>query len=104
MTSRYPGGTGTYSKARSQFPAIAPEFAVSGKGSHILGSDGRDYVDWTCGLGAISLGHSNDEVNEAVRRQLEKGTIFGLPTEIEFEMADALADFLPWIDYGVKFG
>lgn len=77
---------------------------MSGKGSHILASDGRDYIDFTCGLGAISLGHSDDDVNEAVRRQLQKGTIFGLPTQIEFDMADALADWMPWKDYGVKYG
>lgn len=104
MTARYPGGSGTYSKCRSQFPGNAPQFAVSGKGSHIVGSDGRTYLDYTMALGAISLGYSDEDVNEAVRRQLEMGTIFGLPAQIEFDFADEIGPFLPWADYGVKYG
>jgi glutamate-1-semialdehyde aminotransferase len=104
VSRRYPAGTGTYSKARNQLPAIAPEYAVLGRGSHFRASNGQTYLDWTMALGAISLGYCDPEVDEAVRRQIARGTVFGLPQKIEFDFADEIGDFLPWSDYGVKYG
>lgn len=36
------------------------------------------------------MGHANDEVNEALKAQIEKGTSFGAPCELEVGGALAL--------------
>lgn len=101
----YPAGTGTFSKGRSQFPGNAPQFAVSGTGAHVLGSDGREYIDWTAALGAISLGYRDPDVLRATRLAADNGNVFGLPHKLEWDYADALAEILPWgDDSAVKYG
>jgi glutamate-1-semialdehyde aminotransferase len=100
----YPAGTGTYSKGQSQFPGNAPRFAVSGRGSRIICSDGQEYIDWTAGLGAIVLGYADPDVNAAVAGVLARGNIFGLPHAMEFELAEVVADLMPWPDAAVRFG
>lgn len=49
---------------------------VRGLAGRCWDEDGRRYVDFTCGYGPVVVGHANAEVNEAVRNQLETGTLF----------------------------
>jgi adenosylmethionine-8-amino-7-oxononanoate aminotransferase len=43
-----------------------------GKGSYVYDTDGKQYIDGSGGPAVFCLGHSNDEVNEAVARQLDR--------------------------------
>ena len=41
------------------------------------------------------LGHAPDDVLDAVREQLDKGTSYGAPTVLEVEMAEKLVEIVP---------
>jgi acetylornithine/N-succinyldiaminopimelate aminotransferase len=42
------------------------------KGSWLTSTEGKDYLDFTSGIGVINLGHCNDKVKHSVQEQLEK--------------------------------
>lgn len=98
-----PAGAQTYSKAPSQFPANAPRYARSGFGASVRCSDGKWYNDWTAALGPIVLGYQHPEVNRAVRNAVSRGPNFGLPTEIEEQVAERLCRIIPGAE-AVRFG
>ena len=75
-----PAQTHTFSKGyRSFVEGIYPIFVERGKGSHIFDVDGNEFIDYMSALGPIILGYSYDYVNNAIKKQLEDGTIFSLP-------------------------
>lgn len=45
--------------------------------------DGNKYIDYVGSWGPAIVGHANDEVNAALKAQIEKGTSFGAPCELE---------------------
>jgi len=47
-----------------------------GEGAYLYGSDGRQYLDFTCGIGVTNTGHCHPKVVEAIQKQAEK-LIFG---------------------------
>ncbi|WP_409304638.1 acetylornithine transaminase [Peribacillus sp. SCS-155] len=48
---------------------IEPEHA---KGSWLTSTEGKEYLDFTSGIGVTNLGHCNDQVTEAIQTQLGK--------------------------------
>jgi glutamate-1-semialdehyde 2,1-aminomutase len=44
------------------------------------------------------LGHADEEVIEALRASLDRGTSYGAPTELELEMAEEIIDAVPSIE------
>lgn len=46
--------------------------ADRGEGSIIFGKDGKEYLDFTCGIGVTNTGHCHPRVVEAVREQAGK--------------------------------
>ncbi|HOQ46927.1 MAG TPA: glutamate-1-semialdehyde 2,1-aminomutase [Bryobacteraceae bacterium] len=75
-----------------------PPFVVRGQGSHIVDADGKEYVDYVCSWGPLLLGHRHPEIVEALNRALETGTSFGIPTEGEVELAEAICEAVPSIE------
>ena len=99
-----PAGTQTFSKGPTQFvQGVAPIFLQSGKGSHVFDVDGNEYIDYLMALGPISLGYSYPRVNEAIIRQLEKGTTFSLMHPLEVELSELLIEVIPCAEM-VRFG
>ena len=47
---------------------------VSGKNARLIDADGKQYIDFTSGIGVVSVGHSNDRVNAAICKQLSEIT------------------------------
>ena len=92
-----PGGAQTLSKMPARFPLGAyPCALVKGNGATVTDLDGHQYVDWICGLGAVTLGHSDPAVDEAVVRQvLDGGASFSLPHVLEVDVAHRLAALIP---------
>ena len=45
---------------------------VRGHGSYVVDANGREYLDFTAGLGQASTGHSHPKVTEALCRQAER--------------------------------
>lgn len=72
-----------------------PLFIDSAKGSKIRDADGNEYIDYCLGYGPMIAGHSNDYVLDAVKNQLEKGTLYGAPSEIELELIELISEKIP---------
>jgi glutamate-1-semialdehyde 2,1-aminomutase len=86
-----PGGVNSPVRAFSPYPF----FTKYAKGSHIWDVDGNKYIDYCMGYGPLILGHAHPSVVEAVKEQLEKGTLYGTPTEQEVELAELICDAVP---------
>jgi len=65
------------------------------EGPFLHDADGNRLIDYYLGMGPMILGHKPPEVVEAVRRQLERGILFGGQSEIEFEAAELVCSMLP---------
>ncbi len=93
---RIPIGSQTFSKSHVQYPkGAAPMFLERGKGSHVWDVDGHEYVDFVNGLLPVILGYCDPDVDAAIRTQLDKGVSFTLPTSLETELAELLAELIP---------
>jgi glutamate-1-semialdehyde 2,1-aminomutase len=75
-----------------------PVFYERAKGSRVWDADSNEYIDFVASWGPMILGHAPDAVLDAVREQLERGTSYGAPTEVEVEMAEAVVAAVPSIE------
>ena len=96
------GGAHTYSKGDDQFPKLSPAAISHGKGSKIWDIDGNKYIDCSLGLGSVSIGHANAEINKEVFKEIKKGSNFQRPSELELEIAKEFLSILPNMDL-IKF-
>ena len=91
-----PGASQTLSKGPHMFVEGAyPVFLERGQDSRVWDVDGNVYTDYILGLAAITLGYSYPAVNDAVARQLERGSIFSLPSPLEVDVAERLVGLIP---------
>ena len=72
-----------------------PFFATSALGSKLTTADHQIYLDYCMGYGALILGHSYPSVIEAVRSQLDNGTLYCVPTEYEITLAEMISQVVP---------
>ena len=101
---RVPGASQTFSKGPSQFVRGASPLCIEhGKGARVWDMDGHEYLDFTMGLCAVTLGYADPDVNAAVVRQLERGILFTLPHPLETEVAELLCRVIPCAEM-VRFG
>lgn len=84
------------------FPAVTnyyqePLVAAEGKGMRLKDADGKEYLDFFGGILTVSVGHCNDEVNAAVKAQIDRlGHVSTLyPTLPIVELAEKLAAITP---------
>eukprot|EP00898_Chlorokybus_atmophyticus_P007075 jgi/Chlat1/7369/Chrsp6S07408 len=68
------------------------------KGSKAYDVDGNAYIDYIGSWGPAIVGHANEEVNEALRNTLEKGTSFGAPSALENVLAAMVIDAVPSVE------
>ena len=91
-----PLATQTHSKAaRPGLREVEPCYIARGAGCRVWDVDGNEYIDLRNGLGPVSLGYRFPAVEEAVRRQLESGTVFSYAHPLEVEVAEALVQAIP---------
>jgi glutamate-1-semialdehyde 2,1-aminomutase len=64
-------------------------------GSRLWDADGNEYIDYVCSWGALILGHSHPKVVQAITEQARRGTSYGMPTELEVELAARIRKALP---------
>ncbi len=64
-----------------QYYPPAPVVAVRADGPHLWDVDGRRYLDFNMGYGALFVGHRHPAVIAAVTEQLERGTLFVTPSD-----------------------
>lgn len=99
-----PIGSQTFSKSHLQYPQKeSPLFASHGRGGRIWDVDGNEYVDLICGLMPVVLGYCDQDVDAAIRSQLNNGVTFSLATELEAKLAEKLVEIIPCAEK-VRFG
>ncbi|MCC2599162.1 glutamate-1-semialdehyde 2,1-aminomutase [Sphingobacterium sp. FBM7-1] len=93
----FPGGVNSPVRA---FKSVygTPLFIERGDKSRIWDADGNEFIDYCCSWGPLILGHNNDQVREAVARQLDNGLSFGAPTRLENELAELILTHNRYID------
>lgn len=69
-----------------------PVYAVKGAGCRVWDADGDVRVDCINNFTSHIHGYANSAINTAVKKQLENGTAFGLPTPSEIDLAELLCD------------
>jgi len=95
---RVPLGVASNYRAYDPYPLFVKE----GKAGHIWDLDGNEYIDFNLSFGALMAGHSHPAVVRAVESRLRGGTAYGMPHEMEWELADEICKRYP-VDM-VRFG
>ncbi|WP_343487899.1 glutamate-1-semialdehyde 2,1-aminomutase [Allomuricauda sp. d1] len=92
-----PGGVNSPVRA---FKAVGgePIFIKGAKGAYLYDEDGHQYIDYISSWGPLLFGHAHEPVIKAVVEKAKKGTSFGIPTEIETELAKLAVKMVPNID------
>ena len=92
-----PGGVNSPVRA---FKAVGgdPIFIKEAKGAYLYDEDDNTYIDYIASWGPLILGHAHKPVLDAVIEKAKKGTSFGIPTEIETELAKLAVSMVPNID------
>jgi glutamate-1-semialdehyde 2,1-aminomutase len=89
-----PGGVNSPVRAFLPYPF----FVERAEGSKLFDVDGKVYIDYCNAYGAMLFGHAYPEVVEAVRAQLSKGTLYGVPTEQEVKFAELIQKVSPCME------
>ncbi|MEO8138718.1 MAG: aminotransferase class III-fold pyridoxal phosphate-dependent enzyme [Gemmatimonadota bacterium] len=100
---RIPGFTSTGSKRpEALFGAGAPRGLpvrlARASGAEVWDTEGREYLDFIMGLGAVALGYGHPAVNAAAHAAIDSGVIGPLPPELEERVAERLAAMMPWME------
>ena len=109
---RTPGSKRSHARALERIPlGVAsnyraydpyPLFVREGKGGHLWDVDGNEYIDFNLSFGALMAGHSHPAVVRAVESRLRGGTAYGMPHDMEWELAEEICKRYP-VDM-VRFG
>ena len=100
-----PGFTSTGSKRPEALfgdQSDVPQSMVRAKGCRVWDTGGRDYLDTTMALGAVSLGYGHPAVQDAVRKAVDDGVVGPLAPQLEQRLADRLSVLIPGIE-AVRF-
>ena len=92
-----PGGVNSPVRA---FKSVGgtPIFAKSAKGAYVFDEDGNRFIDYINSWGPMILGHAYEPVVNAVIEKAKLGTSFGMPTELETQIAKLAVSMVPNID------
>jgi glutamate-1-semialdehyde 2,1-aminomutase len=92
-----PGGVNSPVRA---FKAVGgdPIFVEKAKGPYLYDVDGNKLIDYINSWGPMILGHAYQPVIDAVIEKARKGTSFGMPTQIETEIAELAVSMVPNVD------
>jgi glutamate-1-semialdehyde 2,1-aminomutase len=91
-----PSYTQTLAKGPTQhIRGVAPIYLKSGKGSHVIDVDGNEFIDYTMGVGPLSLGYCYEAVDNAIKEQLMEGITFSLMHPLEVEVAELIREIIP---------
>jgi len=93
----FPGGVNSPVRA---FRGVGGEpFVVErGEGARIWDVDGRSYIDYVLSWGPLILGHAAPVVLDALAEAMARGTSFGIPTELEVQLAELIRERMPHLE------
>lgn len=95
-----PGGTQLLSKRPElHLPGAWPPYYEWAKGCRIKDLDGRTYTDMSfMGIGSCILGYADPDVDGAVKRAIDAGSMCTLNAPEEVELAERLIGLHPWAE------
>ena len=88
---RIPLGVASNYRAYDPYPIFVKE----GQGSKFRDLDGNEYIDHNLCFGALMAGHCHPAVMKAVEKRLSTGTMFGMPHDMEWELAEEICNRFP---------
>jgi len=88
---RIPLGVASNYRAYDPYPIFVQE----AQGSHFRDLDGNDYIDHNLCFGALMAGHCHLAVMAAVQSRLKLGTMFGMPHDMEWQLAEEICQRFP---------
>jgi glutamate-1-semialdehyde 2,1-aminomutase len=93
----FPGGVNSPVRA---FRGVGgePIVAARGEGARNWDADGKEYIDFVLSWGPLVLGHASPIVLEALTDAMQKGTSFGMPTELEVQLAELIRQRMPHVE------
>ena len=93
----FPGGVSSPVRA---FRGVGGEpFVVDrGEGARIWDVDGNEYLDFVLSWGPLVLGHAPPIVLDALADAMQRGTSFGIPTELEVRLAELVVARMPHLE------
>ena len=83
-----PAGVPSSFQAYDPWPVVVKHAA----GAHMVDVDDNTYIDYDMGFGALFAGHMHPAVRAAVEEQLDHGTLYVTPCELNAEVGELLAD------------
>ena len=95
-----PGGSQLLSKRSEMFlPEHWPSYYKKAKGVEIWDLEDNHYIDMSImGVGTCILGYADDDVNEAVKKAIDAGSMTTLNCPEEVELAELLLNLHSWAD------
>ena len=93
-----PGGTQLLSKRSELYlPEQWPSYFKKAKGCEVWDLDGNKYIDmYSMGIGSCILGYADPDVNKAVKKVIDEGSMCTLNSPEEVELAELLLKIHPW--------
>lgn len=93
-----PGGSQLLSKRSEKFlPDLWPSYYSKAKGCEVWDLDGNHYYDFAqMGVGACTLGYADDDIDKAVKKVIDDGSMCTLNCPEEIELAKLLISIHPW--------
>jgi glutamate-1-semialdehyde 2,1-aminomutase len=88
---RIPLGVASNYRAYDPYPI----FVKKGAGSKLWDIDGNEYIDHNLCFGALMVGHCHPAVVKAIEGALHIGTTFGMPHDMEWELAEEICARYP---------
>ncbi|WP_333695141.1 glutamate-1-semialdehyde 2,1-aminomutase [Flavobacterium sp.] len=75
-----------------------PIFVKKAKGAYLYDEDGNVLIDYINSWGPMILGHAHEAVVQAITEAAKNGTSFGMPTEMETQIAELAISMVPNIE------
>lgn len=75
-----------------------PIFAKEAYGSTLVDVDDNRYIDYVCSWGPLILGHGSEIASKDLMEAINRGTTYGMPTEIEVALAKIIVDAFDHMD------
>jgi len=81
----------------SKQSGLNPIHIERAKGVYLYGSDGKRYLDFSSQLMNVNIGHGNQRITEAVRRQMEQVSYVypGMVTDVRGALGQKIAEIAP---------
>ncbi len=76
-----------------------PLFGERAQGSYVWDIDGHRFIDYMCAYGPNILGYNDPDVDEAARKQREKGDCMTSPSTVMIDFAELLVDTVASADW-----